>query len=214
MKKAILICLCVCIAVGSGALGINFGVVLGTAGQITPSPTIEVDCALVLGCGILPDGSPTAMLKDRLLTACELYKSGKADILLMSGDNSRKDYNEVFSMRDFAIEQGVPAEKIFCDHAGFSTYESVYRAREIFCADSVIIVTQGYHLHRALFIANSLGVDAQGVSADRRGYSGQIFREIREILARNKDVLMCIAKPKPTFLGEQIPVNGAPQEYN
>ena len=94
------------------------------------------------------------------------------------------------------------------DHAGFSTYESIYRAKEIFKAKKIIIVTQKYHLYRALYIANKLGLEAYGISADKKEYSGQIKREIREILARNKDIIQTIIKPKPTYLGEPIPVSG------
>ena len=94
------------------------------------------------------------------------------------------------------------------DHAGFSSYESVYRAKEIFKADKIVIVTQEYHLHRALYIANQLGIEAYGVNSDPRKYAGQSYRELREILARNKDFVKCIFKPEPTYLGETIPVNG------
>ena len=106
------------------------------------------------------------------------------------------------------IENGVPSENVFMDHAGFSTYETVYRAKEIFEADKVIIVTQEYHLYRALYIAEQLGVDAYGVSSDLNTYAGQSMRDAREVLARCKDWLMCIFKPEPTYLGEAIPVSG------
>ncbi len=207
MKKAILICIAAALICALAVFSINFAVVLSTAADISAEPTVDADCILVLGCGILPDGTPTAMLKDRLLTAISLYNAGYADILLMSGDNGRVNYDEVSAMKAFAMAEGVPESSIVLDHAGFSTYESVYRARDIFCVEKVIIVTQKYHLHRALYIANALGVEAQGVSADLRGYSGQIFREIREILARNKDFVQCIFKPLPTFLGEKLPIN-------
>ena len=117
-----------------------------------------------------------------------------------------KPYNII--MKEFAIEKGVPSENIFMDHAGFSTYESIYRAKEIFEADKIVIVTQKYHLYRALHIANSLGIEAYGVGADPRQYVGAMYREIREILARNKDFVKCLFKPEPTYLGETIPVSG------
>jgi len=112
-------------------------------------------------------------------------------------------------MKAFAIEQGVPSEDIFMDHAGFSTYESLYRAKEVFEAKKVVIVTQKYHLYRALYIANQLGIEAYGVGSDPRRYVGEAYREFREILARNKDFFGCIIKPKPTYLGETIPVYGS-----
>ena len=111
-------------------------------------------------------------------------------------------------MKEFAINEGVPSEDVFMDHAGFSTYDSIYRAKEIFKAKNIIIVTQEYHLYRALYIAESLGLNAYGVSADSRKYAGQTSRELREILARDKDFVKSIFKPKSTYLGEEIPVSG------
>lgn len=167
----------------------------------------DVDCAVILGAGVR-DEKPTPMLKDRLLTGIELYKSGAAKKLIMSGDHGSKDYDEVNIMKSFAVENGVPDSDIFMDHAGFSTYETVYRAKEIFEADNIIIVSQEYHLYRALYIAEKLDVKAAGVSADLRAYKGQIKRDLREILARDKDYFNCIIKPEPTYLGEKIPVSG------
>lgn len=167
----------------------------------------DTDCAVILGAGVR-NGEPTPMLKDRLLTGIELYKSGAVKKLIMSGDHGSKDYDEVNIMKFFAVDNGVPDEDIFMDHAGFSTYETVYRAKEIFEADNIIIVSQKYHLYRALYIAEKLDVKAVGVSADRRTYSGQKMRDLREILARDKDFFNCIIKPEPTYLGEKIPVSG------
>ncbi|MBR4018560.1 MAG: YdcF family protein, partial [Clostridia bacterium] len=107
------------------------------------------------------------------------------------------------------IEAGVPSEDVFMDHAGFSTYESIYRAKEVFLAERVLIVTQGYHLYRALYVARSLGLEAEGVAADLRPYRGQRYYDLREVLARCKDFAMCIFKPLPTYLGEAIPVSGS-----
>ena len=126
----------------------------------------------------------------------------------MSGDHGSDDYDEVNIMKSFAVDSGVPDSDIFMDHAGFSTYETIYRAKEIFEADNIIIVSQKYHLYRALYIAEKLGVKAVGISADLRTYSGQAKRDLREILARDKDFFNCIFKPEPTYLGEKIPVSG------
>lgn len=193
-------------------LGINFYVVRSAKDRLVTKghtdSTIHADCILVLGAGIRADGSPTPMLKDRLDTAIEVYKSGAAPKLLMSGDHSREDYDEVQTMKDYAIDKGVPSEDIFMDHAGFSTYESLYRARDIFQAQNIVIVTQKYHLYRALYTAEALSLQALGVPADTKTYGGQTYRDLREILARNKDFLTSIYKPKPTFLGDAIPVNG------
>lgn len=193
-------------------LAINFYVVRSAKDRLVTKghtdSTIHADCILVLGAGIRADGSPTPMLKDRLDTAIEVYKSGAAPKLLMSGDHSREDYDEVQTMKDYAIDKGVPSEDIFMDHAGFSTYESLYRARDIFQAQNIVIVTQKYHLYRALYTAEALSLQALGVPADTKTYGGQTYRDLREILARNKDFLTSIYKPKPTYLGDTIPVNG------
>ena len=167
----------------------------------------DIDCAVILGAGVR-DGKPTPMLRDRLLTVIELYKSGAAKKLIMSGDHGSEEYDEVNIMKSFAVENGIPDSDIFMDHAGFSTYETVYRAKEIFEADNIIIVSQEYHLYRALYIAKKLGVKAVGVSADLNTYRGQTKRDLREILARDKDFFNCIIKPEPTYLGDKIPVSG------
>lgn len=167
----------------------------------------DVDCAVILGAGVR-EGKPTPMLRDRLLVGIDLYKSGAVKKLIMSGDHGSTDYDEVNIMKSFALENGIPDEDIFMDHAGFSTYETIYRAREIFEADNIIIVSQKYHLYRALYIAEKLGIKSVGVSADLDTYRGQTKRDLREILARDKDFFKCIFKPKPTYLGDKIPVSG------
>ena len=143
----------------------------------------DVDCILVLGCGVREDGTPSHMLEDRLRRGVDLYQQGVAPKLLMSGDHGRTNYNEVGTMKQYAVDKGIPSEDVFMDHAGFSTYESMYRAKEIFAAEKIVIVTQEYHLYRALYIAERLSLDAYGVNADYRTYWGQTSREIREILA-------------------------------
>ncbi len=165
------------------------------------------DCILVLGCGVRGN-SPSHMLEDRLLQGIELCKNGASEKMLMSGDHGRDGYDEVNVMKDFAVERGIESENIFMDHAGFSTYESMYRARDIFKAKKILIVTQDYHLYRAIFDARALGLDAYGVSSNPRSYGGQLYRDLREILARNKDFIYSIVQPEPTYLGEAIPVWG------
>ena len=168
----------------------------------------DPQCILVLGCSVWADDQPSPMLKDRLDTAIALYKKGAAPKLLLSGDNSVPEYSEPDCMYRYALSQGVADEDIFLDFAGFSTYDSVYRAKDVFCAERMIIVTQKYHLYRALKIADALGIEARGVSSDQREYAGRYYRELREVLARDKDLIKCILKPEPTFLGEKIPVDG------
>lgn len=168
---------------------------------------IDSDCILVLGAGVQGE-NPSHILEDRLLQGINLYRKGASDRLLMSGDHGRKEYDEVNVMKQFAIDTGIPSKQIFMDHAGFSTYESLYRTRDIFQAKKIIIVTQEYHLYRALYIANKLGIEAYGVASDLRLYAGQEYRETREILARTKDFFYVMMRPKPTYLGDAIPVNG------
>ncbi|NLK04203.1 MAG: DUF218 domain-containing protein [Clostridiales bacterium] len=167
----------------------------------------DVDCILVLGAGVWGD-RPTHMLEDRLEYGISLYKMGASGKLLMSGDHGRENYDEVNIMKNYAVNHGVLSSDVFMDHAGFSTYESIYRARDIFEAEKIIIVTQEYHLYRALFIADKLGLEAYGVASDPREYVGQRSRNIRELLARVKDFLYVIVKPEPTYLGDTIPVSG------
>lgn len=168
-----------------------------------------VDCVLVLGCGVRPDGQPSDMLADRIAQGVALYENGTSPKLLMSGDHGRSDYDEVNAMRDVAVEAGVPADDVFMDHAGFSTYESMYRVRDVFQAKRVVIVSQKYHLYRALYVAERPALDAYGVSADLRPYAGQEGRELREILARDKDFFTSMVQPLPTFLGDPISLSGS-----
>lgn len=194
----------------AAALLINFYIVRKTKSGILKAEDLKTDnadCILILGAGVR-NGKPTPMLRDRLLTGIELYEKGAAKKIIMSGDHGSSDYDEVNTMRLFAAEKGVPEEDIFMDHAGFSTYDSVYRAKKVFEANNIIIVSQKYHLYRALYVSEKLGVKACGVSANLNKYGGQLKREIREILARDKDFFKCIAKPEPAFLGDKIPVSG------
>lgn len=179
-----------------------------SAEEIEECKSIDPQCILVLGCAVWADDQPSPMLKDRLDAAIELYRKGAAPKLLLSGDNSIVEYSEPDCMLKYALAQGVPAEDIFLDFAGFSTYESVYRAHAVFRVDRMIVVTQKYHLFRALKISDALGITAKGASSDQRKYSGRYGREAREVLARDKDLVKCIYKPEPTFLGDEIPIDG------
>lgn len=212
MIVAFAVCLVLGVLGAASVLGIN-AYVKGTAANriLTAEQAAElenVDCVLVLGCLVKNNGVPSDMLHDRLRRGVELYEVGAAPKLLMSGDHGREDYDEVAAMKKFAIEAGVPSTDVFMDHAGFSTYESIVRAKEVFQAEKIVIVTQEYHLYRAIYLAQQLGLEAYGVSSDYRSYYGQTGRDLREILARVKDFGSCIFKPEPTYLGETIPING------
>lgn len=211
LKNILLLLILVGILALTSVLAINTYVKLSSKGKIitlADAFTLDVDCILVLGAGVWGNGRPSPMLEDRLLQGIELYENGVSDRLLMSGDHGRKEYDEVNTMKRFAVDRGIPSEHVFMDHAGFSTYESLYRARDIFKVKNLIIVTQEYHMYRALYIAEKLGIEAYGVTSDPRQYAGQEYRELREILARVKDFFKCIIKPEPTYLGESIPISG------
>lgn len=167
----------------------------------------DIDCILILGAGVWGD-KPSPMLEDRLIKGIELYKGQVSGKILMSGDHTKKSYDEVNIMKAYAVESGIPSQDIFMDHGGISTYDSIYRTKEIFQAEKIIIVSQEYHLPRALYIARALGLDSYGVSARPNNYSGQIARDFREVLARNKDFFLCLFKPKAKILGSPIPIDG------
>jgi SanA protein len=165
---------------------------------------------LVLGAYVWPDGTASQMLDERLKVGYELYQKGKADKIIVSGDHGREDYDEVNVMKKYYLDKGVPSEKVFMDHAGFTTYESMYRARDVFQVEKIIVVTQEFHLPRALFTARKLGIEAYGVIASNGDYSDRVMlrNQLREILARSKAFVTAVIEPKPTFLGESIPVTG------
>ncbi|MGD1716003.1 SanA/YdcF family protein [Hydrocoleum sp. CS-953] len=161
--------------------------------------------AIVFGAGVWADGTPTPMLADRVQGAVNLYKIGSIKKILMTGDNSTPDYNEVKAMEEYAINQGVSVEDITLDYAGFSTYESCYRAKEIFGITQAVLVTQNYHLPRAVYTCRQLGVDALGLGTPDWGkFRNDSMKRysIRELLAVLKALLeVHITRPKPTFLG-------------
>ena len=190
----------------------NIIVLLSAQGRIVDIEEAKAlgsfDCILVLGAGVWRNNRPSHVLEDRLKIGIEAYCAGVSDKLLMSGDHGRNNYDEVNVMKSFAMDCGIPSENIFMDHAGFSTYESMYRARDVFSAHRVLIVTQKFHMYRALYIANALGLEAYGLTSDLREYANATYSQLRESLARVKDFFMVIFKPLPTYLGEVLPVNG------
>lgn len=210
-RKALLLLLLALILLISAPFAISAYVVASAQPYVlTPEQAqgMNADCILVLGAGVWSGDRPSPMLQDRLDCGISLYESGASDRLLMSGDHGRKNYDEVNVMKAYAVERGVPSSSVFMDHAGFSTYESMYRARDIFQAKRVLIVTQGYHLYRALYDARALGLDAYGVAVNDRGYAAQRYYDAREVLARAKDFFYALFKPEPTYLGDAIPVSG------
>lgn len=190
-------------------LGINEYIKYSVKDKIITEKDIAEDynVALVLGAG-LKNGKPSPVLKDRLDTALMLYKNNKVSKIIVSGDHGNKNYDEVNVMKNYLKNEGVLSEDIFMDHAGFSTYDSIYRLREIFNVKKVIIVTQKYHLYRSLYIAKKLEIDAEGISATKRHYAGELKFVLREVIARDKDFVKTIFKPKSKYLGDAISVFG------
>ena len=216
IKRILLICLVAAVILGVLAvallLGINSWVKSSVRDYILTeeqaAQLTDMDCILVLGCKVGADGTLSHMLEDRLRQGVALYELGAAPKLLMSGDHGTAEYDEVDAMKRYAVDAGIASQDVFMDHAGFSTYESVYRAKEVFQVRRVIIVTQEYHLYRALMVAREMGLEAYGVAVNYRTYVGQTARDIREILARVKDFGMTILWPEPTYLGDVIPISG------
>ncbi len=176
-----------------------------TADRLTE---LGADCIMVLGAGIEDRETPSPMLRERLDMAVDLYKQGFAPKLLLSGDNGTKEHNEIHVMLQYCISAGVPPEDIFCDHAGFSTYESMIRAKQIFTVKRMIVVTQRYHEYRALYLAGKEGMTALGASSDQTRHSGQLVRDAREILARNKDFFLSVFGFGSAMSGETIGITG------
>ena len=176
----------------------------------------EFSCIIVLGASVR-DGTPSPILANRLDTGLKLYENGISNLLLLSGDNGRLEYNEVIGMKNYLIEEGkdvgLTDDNIYLDYAGFSTYDSMYRSKDIFEADRIVIATQGYHLYRALYIANKLGLEAYGVASEDRS-SGQLSRDIREIPARTKDFFLTAVKFKPAILGDPVPLTFPSDQEN
>jgi len=202
--------LCALLCAGLAMAGVNVYMARAADSRIltqTQAARLEgIGCILVLGAKVMPSGAPSHMLEDRCRRAVALYHAGAAPVLLMSGDHGQWEYDEVTAMKQYAVDHDVPSSSIFMDHAGFSTYDSLYRARDVFQAKKIIIVTQRYHLFRALYIARRLGLDATGVDCGYRPYATQAQNSSREFLARCKDFAKCAVRPRPKYLGPPIPL--------
>lgn len=176
-------------------IGINIFVCQKTKASISNIQDFDgnYDYIIVLGCGIYDNSIPTPMLSDRLDAAITLYNRGAAPYILMSGDHRADDYNEVAVMKAYCVERGIPDEAILLDDYGLSTYETMKRAVEVFNIDSAIIVTQEYHLYRSVYNALSFGIDCQGVIATGHEFVEQPYYSFREVFARVKDYILCLA---------------------
>jgi SanA protein len=209
LKRLLLICLVLVIAGAATVLAVDAHV-RNAGGKYIVSDIDqlpEVDAVIILGAYVTPSGDPSIMLRDRLDAGLEVFTLGKTDRIVVTGDHGRTGYDEVNGMRQYLQSKGVNRENIFMDHAGFNTYDSMYRARDVFLIKKAVIVTQEYHLYRALYIARGLGIEAYGYAAEMRPYIDDTYYNIREIAARIKDFFQVnILRPKPQFLGEPLPV--------
>lgn len=165
------------------------------------------DAVVVLGASVYADGTPSDILADRLEVACDLCKSGAARAIIVSGDNRTSHYNESDAMKAYCVELGVPSEDVYVDHAGNTTYESMWRARHVFGADRIIVATQAYHLYRAMFAADCLGMQVWGVPCDKGAYDNQRAYSIREVLARTKDFYAALLRLPVDTAGEAVSLN-------
>ena len=211
MKKRLLYIFGLIIFVIIIVFALNGLVVDTTKGRIIKEEDIkeDYDAILVLGCKVNPDGTPSMMLSNRVEKGIELYKKTGFKLIL-SGDHGKEEYDEVNTMKKMVLDESIPKEDVFLDHAGFSTYDSIYRAKKVFNAKKIIIVSQRYHLFRALYIADKLGLEAYGVAADDIPYKMiNIKNEIREVLARDKDVFKSMFKPQSKYVGEPIDIKGS-----
>lgn len=197
-KKTKVILITIMTIIALSPLLINLYVILNTTSNIIIKEEYQqlkdVDYILVLGASVRRE-RPSPMLEDRLKKAIELYNINTQNKILVTGDHTKEDYDEVTIMKNYLLENNIPEEKIIMDPAGVSTYDSIFRVQKQLKAKKIIIVSQKYHLYRALYIANSLGIEAYGVPADDIKYKGATYREVREILARNKDFIKSIIKP-------------------
>lgn len=196
-------------AAATSVIAINLEEIRNADGMIyTNAESIEpAEVAIVFGAKVRGE-KMSPMFEDRAISAIGLYRDKKVEKILVSGDHGRSDYDEVNAAKDYMLANGVDAEDIFTDHAGFDTYDTIYRAKEVFGARSAILVTQEFHLYRALYIAKNLKMDAVGFASDLHEYPGSWIFETREIFARVKAFSDVIMDSKPKYLGEKISISG------
>lgn len=218
MKRIIFLIIGILVLIAIVSLSLNYYVIYKYDNDIISeeeaSKLEDIDCILVLGAGI-KNGGPSPMLRDRLIVSSNLYNNGVSKKLIVSGDHSRDNYDEVVVMKNYLIDKlGIPSEDVYKDHFGIATYDSIYRAKEVYACKKIIIVTQEYHLYRSLYLADKIGLEAYGVSASLEKYSGQFMRDVRELLARNKDFVKGIILPKPSFEVEVLPASSNGDDTN
>lgn len=191
--------------------GANAFILLTEDGKATSDvaevPAAEV--AIVPGALVQPNGKMSAMLADRVRGAARLWRAGKVEKILVSGDHHTWAYDEPDTMRKALVARGVPARDVFEDHAGFDTWATMVRARSIFNVQDAVVVTNGFHMPRALFLAEEAGIDATGLNADYHhwGYQGE-RSSVREVFSRVK-ALADVTLDTPAMAGPKIPIQTA-----
>ena len=212
LKNLLLIFGLLCLAVAVLFVSVNAHVLRVSSPRLISADAAtnleNVDCILVLGSSVQPNGTLNRVVRERVDTALTLYENGVSQRLLMSGDHGKVNYDEVNAMKQYCVDKGVNPDVIFLDHAGFNTYDSIYRAKAIFGIQKMIIVSQEYHLYRAVYIANELGIEAYGVPAEQEANTA-LITNLRESVARVKDYFSCAFHIEPTVLGEPIPISGS-----
>jgi vancomycin permeability regulator SanA len=174
---------------------------LSTDGRLrTAADVPRAPVAVVFGAGLW-HGEPSPYLAHRLDAAARLYRQGRVKVLLVTGDNSRKDYDEPDAMRAYLTKHGVPGDRIVRDYAGFDTWDSCVRARKIFGVDRAVLVSQGFHIRRAVALCEAAGVDSYGLGVDAKHDVTWYYGGTREVFAAGKALLDAVFRPDPTFLG-------------
>lgn len=204
IRSILIILIAVILLCVLSALVINVSVIAKTRNSIFEALTSDedhgnYDCILILGAGVRSDGTPSPMLEDRLKAGKNAYDLGAAPLIVVSGDSHKEDYDEVLTMKNYLVENGVPENRIICDGYGLSTYDSIYRLIYVYGCKNALIVTQSYHLNRAVYIADKLGLDACGLSADLRSYRNQLIYSSRECIARVKDFFFTLKAVTPKY---------------
>ena len=203
-KYAVIFLAVVCVLLILSLAILNMAIISRTEGSIyAPNELSSIDktydCILILGAGVRSDGTPTPMLRDRLISGIEAYRAGRAPLIVISGDSENAEYRETDAMEKMLTDNGVPSKAIICDGYGLSTYESIWRIKKVYGFDNILIVTQKYHLHRAIYLAEKMGVSADGYSASLQKYSKQIIYSSREFFARVKDLYYSAKLPDPKY---------------
>ncbi|MFI2640019.1 vancomycin high temperature exclusion protein [Streptomyces sp. NPDC018610] len=167
----------------------------------TTADAPRTDVAVVFGAGLWKGGTPTPYLAHRLDAAVKLYRAGRIEVVLVTGDNSREDYDEPDAMRAYLTEHGVPGDRVVTDYAGFDTWDSCVRAKKVFGVDRAVLISQGFHIRRAVALCEAAGIDSYGVGVDAVHDATWYYGGTREVFAAGKAVLDVVFHPDPTFLG-------------